>query len=682
VTTTTAPPPQTPIEPVTEMLHGVRIADPYRWLEEQDSLRTRTWLKEQTSYTREILDAIPSKNRIRQRIKELLNVEFVSEPWKVGDYYFFLKRAAHQQQPVIMMRRSDFEPGEDICLVDPVQRQEGAATSVGLLAISDDAKLMAYSVRHGGEDAYSVEFMDVETRRILPDRLPHGLCFGLIFYPERTGFYYSHSSIEKARSSRQSVCRHLFGTPLDQDIELFFIEDGENRRLTMFPAMGGRTLVYLVSSLQGPRLSDIYVHDLAGGRPPCAIATQVEGHFNLYCVGNRLIALTDWKAPNFRVLEISLESLTRESWREIIPESEHRIYDLAIAGEALFISYIENCRTRIDIFDRSGQRQGHLACPEDSTIDLLSWWPSDDTLFYQLTSYAKPPETHAYNASTGKSTIWARSNVPFDSSAIEITRTTYPSKDGTQIPISLVGRREYRDSSPRPTFLTGYGGFGASIVPRFAVYAAFLIEHGFLFAVANLRGGSELGAQWHLAGKRHQRQNAIDDFVAAAEWLVQTGHTTPKKLAIGGGSNAGLLVAAALTQRPDLFRAVLCLGPLLDMLRYHKFDLAAWFVEEYGSSENEDDFRALYAYSPYHRVRAETAYPSVMFISGDADHRCNPMHARKMTARLQAATTSGHPILLDYKQDWGHWPAQSLDLRVAALTDRLSFICHELGVTV
>jgi len=681
VTLTVTPPPETPVEPVTEVLHGVGITDPYRWLEDQNSPRTRTWLKEQTSYAREILDAIPSRNRIGQRIKELLDVEFISEPWKVGGCYFFLKRAAHQQQPVIMMRRDDSVSSEDICLVDPAERQAGTATSVNLLAISDDAKLMAYSVRHGGEDAYAVEFMDVETGTVLSDRLPHGLCFGLIFCPDRTGFYYSHSSIEKARSSRQSVCRHLLGTALDQDAELFVIEDGENRRLTMFRA-GERALVYLVSSLQGPRLTDIYVHDLPDSKPPRPIAMQLEGHFNLYCVGHRLFALTDWKAPNFRVLEISLEKPTREGWREIVPESEHRIYDLAIAGELLFISYIENCRTRIDIFNLAGRRQGCLACPDESTVDLLSWWPSDDTLFYQLTSYAKPPETHAYNASTRKSTIWARGNIPFDSSAIEVTQATYPSKDGTEIPISLVGRRGYRASSPRPTFLTGYGGFGASIVPRFAVYAAFLIENGFLFAVANLRGGSELGAKWHLAGKRHKRQNAIDDFVAAAEWLVTKGYTAPAKLAIGGGSNAGLLVAAALTQRPDLFRAVLCLGPLLDMLRYHKFDLAAWFVEEYGSSDKEDDFKALKAYSPYHRVQDGTAYPAVMLISGDADHRCNPMHVRKMTARLQAATTSGRPILLDYKQDWGHWPGQSLDLRAAALTDRLSFICHELGLTI
>lgn len=271
----------------------------------------------------------------------------------------------------------------------------------------------------------------------------------------------------------------------------------------------------------------------------------------------------------------------------------------------------------------------------------------------------------------------------FDPSSVEIEQSRYESKDGTEIPITLMRKKgEQRSSRPLPVFLTGYGGFGTSRTPQFNAYSTFLIENGFVFAVPNLRGGGEFGAEWHRTGKRHNRQNAFDDFVAAAEWLTADGLTTPQRIAIGGMSNGGLLVGAALTQRPELFRVVVCVAPFLDMLRYHLFDDSCFAVEEFGCSENEEDFRHLFAYSPYHRVKDDVAYPSVLIVSGDLDRNCNPMHARKMTARLQAANNSAHPILLDYKETWGHVPAQPLSRRIEALTDRLAFICNELGVTV
>ena len=283
---------------------------------------------------------------------------------------------------------------------------------------------------------------------------------------------------------------------------------------------------------------------------------------------------------------------------------------------------------------------------------------------------------------SGEQREWAKSSVKFDPSFFEIEHVRYKSKDGTSVPMFLVARRERRTSKALPTFLTGYGGFGNSQAPQFNAYSNFLIEHGFLFAVANLRGGSEFGEEWHRAGRRHNRQNAFDDFIAAAEWLLENGYAARGRIAIGGGSNAGLLVAAALTQRPDLFRAVVCLGPLLDMLRYHLFDFARVYVHEYGTSETEDDFRHILAYSPYHSIEEGVPYPAVLFVSGDADTRCNPMHARKMAARLQAASSSSHPILLDYTPTWGHAPLQPLTRRIEALTDRLAFIFHELGVSV
>jgi prolyl oligopeptidase len=295
-------------------------------------------------------------------------------------------------------------------------------------------------------------------------------------------------------------------------------------------------------------------------------------------------------------------------------------------------------------------------------------------------TFSDPPSIHRFDDRTCKQDLWAQSLVPFDSSSIEVERVSYRSKDGTYVPMFLVAKKGSLRLGPLPTVLTGYGGFGVPMTPQFSVVTSFLVEHGCLVAVANVRGGSELGAEWHLAAKRQKRQNAFNDFLAAGEWLIAGGHTATDTLAIAGGSNAGLLVGAALTQKPEMFRAAICLGPLLDMLRYHIFDNASWWVDEYGSATNVDDFAALREYSPYQRVQEGVAYPAVMLISGDADTRCNPMHARKMAARLQGATSSGRPVLLDYKMKWGHYPVLPLSERVDAVADRLTFLCHEIGV--
>lgn len=672
--------PFTQVEPVTEVLHGVEITDPYRWLEDQHSLPTRRWLEEQTAYARSYLDAIPNRDHIRKRIEEFLAVEVISEPCKVKERYFFLKRAAHQEQPVIAMREG--RSGEDNPLIDPAERGEGATAAVSLLSVSNDGQLLAYRIRHGGDDAYAVEFFDVERRQVLPDRLPHGFCHGLVFSPSGDGFYYSHMSSHVARPHYRSVCWHTFGMTAIHDREVFFAGEDPQLRLYVLASPDLQYLVYQVIRLDDPPSTDLYIHHLSHNHLPCCMATQLTNDFRFFVVGSQLITVTDWRAPNYRVLAIDLDQPGQDNWRQIIPECDQMIHDVAIVDGLIFICYVENTITRIEIFDLSGQRQGFVSCPSNGTTRFLSWLPGGDTLFYEFTSFSHPSTTLTYHAPSGKSEVWGCTQVPFDSSSIDVRQVMYPSKDGTQIPMFLLGRKEYQGSRPRPTFLTGYGGFGRSVRPEFAVYAAFLMEQGFLFGAANLRGGAEFGRRWHEAARRRKRQNAIDDFVAAAEWLISQGYTTADKLAIGGGSNGGLLVGAALTQRPDLFRAVLCLGPMLDMLRFHKFDRADEWVEELGSPEIAEDFPFLKAYSPYHRVKKGISYPAVMLISGDADTRCNPLHARKMTAQLQAATVSSRPILLDYKFLWGHMPTQSLTTRIDALTDRLAFLCQELGVIV
>jgi prolyl oligopeptidase len=674
------PPPPTPVEPVTEMLHGVPVTDPYRWLEDQTSPRTRKWIGEQTTYARGYLDAIPGRERVRNRVKELLAVEVVSEPWKVGNRYFFLKRVAHQERPVIMMREG--EAGEDIPLADPAERDAEGTLTVGILNISNDGRHLAYSVRCGGEDTCAVEFFDVNREVTLPDRLPRGLWRGLAFSPDGSGFYYSHEPLGSLNLHSPSVSWHTFGTDPNQDSEIFSLDQNPKHSIVLLGSGDGLCLCYLVISLEDSRTIDLWIHAIANGTPPQRILERVEGLFSPMFAGGKLIALTDWKSPNGRIVSIDQDHSQRDEWHDIVPETEARIQGFAIAGRLIFVSLIENALARIETFDFSGRPCGTLPSPPRGTLRILPSRPDSDTLFYSFSSFSHPPAILRYNVGTRQQDVWAQCQVPFDPACIEVDRVEYVSKDGTRVPMFLVAQRGWKRLGSLPTFLTGYGGFGVSLTPQFTAYATFLMEQGFLFAVANLRGGSEFGEQWHLAGKRHNRQNAIDDFIAAAEWLLKEKYAARNRIGIGGGSNAGLLVGAALTQRPDLFRAVVCLGPLLDMLRYHKFDQANLWVDEFGSADNQDDFHSLQAYSPYHHVEDGAAYPAVMLISGDADMRCNPLHTRKMAARLQAATSSDHPILLDYKPVWGHTPVQPLSNRIETLTDRLTFICHELGVSL
>ncbi len=399
-------------------------------------------------------------------------------------------------------------------------------------------------------------------------------------------------------------------------------------------------------------------------------------------VHGQLLAYTDFAAPNFRIVRIDSVHPDPPHWHDVVPESDKRIQQFAFAGDQVFVTRIDRFSTKVYAFGLDGGRKEVPHFPSRGTIDLLNRTTATEKLFYSYTSISKPAAVYCYAARRESVFTWNEANAPGDPSAIAVEETAYTSTDGTSVPLFLAARKDLLRSGPLPTFLTGYGGFGSCVTPRFTAFATFLMEQGFLFAVPALRGGSELGEQWHRAGKRENRQNSFNDFVAAAEWLIREQRSISGRIAIGGGSNAGLLVGAAITQRPDLFRAAICLGPLLDMARYHLFNFAAGWADEYGSPDDHDDFQSLLAYSPYHHVLDRVAYPAVLLISGDADTRCNPMHARKMAARLQAATSSTRPALLDYRTAWGHTPVQPFSTKVEALTDRLAFVCHELGVHV
>jgi len=675
------PPPFTPLEPITEVLHGVEITDPYRWLEDQNSPRTRKWIEEQTAYTRAYLDTIPERDRIRKRIEELLTgKDVISDPRQVGARYFFLKRLQNSEQHSIVMKEGLL--GEERILVDPNLRATGSSTAVSIAAASHDGRFLAYSVRQGGTDHSALEILDVEKNIVLPDRLPDGFCTGLVFAPDGSGFYYSHREAHDPRPNYKAAFWHCFGIERSQDQELFVAGEKPDLFLGILDSLETKLLAYVVYSTgKSPRTS-IYLHRIEPGAVPTLLLENVEGQFMPFFVRGQLFAYTDVGAPNFRIVRIGLTDPDPAQWRDVVPESHQRIQQFAVAGEQIFVARTDRFSTRVQRFDLTGGQRKGLLSSAHGTVDFLNPTYSETDLFYRYTSMTDPSVLYGHDTRDEKESIWDKMNVPFDSSLFMVEEVVYPSKDGTSVPLLLAARKDLIHSGPLPTFLTGYGGFGSCVTPRFTAFATFLMEQGFLFAVPALRGGSELGEQWHVAGKRNKRQNSFDDFVAAAEWLLSKGRSAPVRIAIGGGSNAGLLVGAAVTQRPDLFRAAICLGPLLDMTRYHLFDFAAGWAEEYGSPDDESDFHSLLAYSPYHRVEDGKDYPAILLISGDADTRCNPMHARKMAARLQAASCSECPVLLDYKPSWGHTPVQPLSIKIDALTDRLAFICHELGVQI
>ena len=676
-----AAPPPTQVEPVTEVLYGVEVTDPYRWLEDQNSPRTRAWIEEQTAYTRAYFDTISGREQIRERVRELMAFkEVVSEPWNVGDRYFFLKRQGDREQPVIVMRNGLL--GEETVLVDPALRATGTSTAVSIVAISHDARLLAYSVRQGGTDHSALEILDIERNSVLPDRLPEGFCTGFVFAPDGTGFYYSHRDLRDPQPNYKAAFWHSFGSDRSQDVEMFFAGDEPNLFLGILDSSEANLLMYAVFSAGKHPATSIYLHSLESGAVPRPLLRDIDGCFAPFFVQGQLFAYTDLAAPNFRIVSIALDDPDPTHWRDMVPQSDRRIQQFTVAGDRIFVTRVDRFSTQVEAFGLQDGEGKDAPFSPHATINLLNPTNRGDSLFYSCTSIARPPAVYCYSPREENSYLWQEANVPFDPSVVAVEETSYTSKDGTSIPLFLTARRDLLNSGPLPTFLTGYGGFGSCVTPRFTAYATFLIEQGLLFAVPALRGGSELGELWHRAGKREHRQNSFDDFITAAEWLISEGRSADDRIAIGGGSNAGLLIGAAITQRPDLFRAAICLGPLLDMTRYHLFDFAAGWAEEYGSPEDEQDFLSLLGYSPYHHVQDGADYPAVLLISGDADTRCNPMHARKMAARLQAANRSEHPTLLDYKTNWGHTPVQPLSTKIEALTDRLAFLCHELRVHI
>jgi prolyl oligopeptidase len=671
-------PPVTDVHPVTDVIHGESITDSYRWLEEQDSAPTREWIERQTHYARRYLGSIESRERIRARIREFLAVETYDSLRRAGGRYFFRKRLAEEEQPCIYMR--DSATGEDCLLIDPSRRQSGKFTAVKPLVVSREGRFLLYEVKQGGERTGTFEIFDVETKTTLPDVLSRGYLRGFAFTPDGKGFYYVHEALNAAAPFHRAAYSHRFGSSFSKDQEIFYAGEHEKARLCL--VSDDCHLGFLFYTFRERTRTAFYLQTIGSTEAPKPIIEDVDYSFCPQFVQGRIVALTDRDAPNLRIVELGPAGKGTPQWVDIVPEREDRICDWLVVGRRLFVSYMPQMRKHVLIFDMTGTKTGDMFVHPDETIRFIGGSQEDDELFFEAESFTEPIGTYRYSESSGTRKLWARRPIPFDPAKYSHQQVHYTSRDGTKIPMFLMGRPDVLAGGMHPTIMTSYGGHGVSMTPQFSVFVAFLVERGCLFALPNIRGGSEFGVEWHNAAKRLRRQTAYDDFLSAAEWLIATGRTGPEKLAIFGGSNAGLLVATALTQRPELFRAVVCMVPLLDMLRYHLFDSAHTWRDEFGTADDPDDFAVLASYSPYHRVRDGVEYPATLIISGDADANCNPLHARKMTARLQAANGSNRPILLDYSAHRGHSPVLPLSERINGLTDRVAFLCDQLQLPI
>jgi len=675
--------PTTAVAPVTETVQGTEITDPYRWLEDQNSAQTRVWIDAQNAYTDSILAAVPGREALRKKVEALLKIETMSSPVERNGRYFFTRRQPDQDQPVLYMRQG--LDGKDQLLVDPLVLSPRHTISVSLISVSQDGALIIYALRQGGEDEFTPRLFDVAAHKDLPEKFPRARYSGISILPDKSGIYLTRQTDQGPR-----VFFHKMGTVGEADTEIFGKGYGPEKIITSGLSWDGRYLIVQVMHGAAAVRTELYSQDLKTKGPMTTVVNDLSavfvtmggGDLSMPAVGawDKMYLRTNWNAPRWRVMEVDLKKPGREHWREVIPQGKGVLDSLALVGGKLAVTVSQDVIVHSLLYETTGKFLHEIVPPTLGNLSALRGSLESPDAFYSFSSFHVPPTIYRYNVATGyPPAVWFRSQVPLKTDQYEVKQVWYPSKDGVRIPMFLAHAKGIKLDGSHPTLLTGYGGFNLRSNPGFSAFAAAWMSSGGVWALANLRGGSEFGEDWHHAGMLDKKQNVFDDFIAAAEWLVKNGYTTPARLAIRGRSNGGLLVGAAMTQRPDLFGAVSCGYPLLDMVRYHKFLVAGYWVPEYGSSENPEQFKYIYAYSPYHHVKAGEKYPAVLFITGDSDTRVSPLHARKMTALMQASTGSGNPVLLHYDTQAGHSGGTPIGREIDDVTDELSFLMWQLG---
>ena len=667
------PPPSAHVDSVAETIHGVTITDNYRWLEDQNSPATRAWIAAEQKYTAEFFNSLAQRANIRGSLAKFERIESRTVPVVAGGKYFFTHRGSAEEQASLYLRRGT--AGSDEKLVDPSALSADHSISVSIGSVAWDGSILAYEFRKGGQDETEVHFLDVNAKRDLPDVFPrarYGFAGDHAFTPDGREVYYSKRLADGSR-----VYRHRLGTAISTDQEIFGAGYGADYTTSCTITSTGTYLFCEAERGAATTEEDIYVQKLDTDATPRAVARHVPAVLAIDSYRNSIYMLTSAGAPNGKVIEISLDRPAESNWREIVPQGRNPITSLTVAANKLFVTTLESVSEHLHAYTLTGGPLNEIRLPAAGTIGQVEGEEQGGPTFLSFSSFAYPNEVLEIEPD-GSTVSWWRSSVPLRSDEIEVKHVWYASKDGTKVPMFVVGRKG-QDQRSRPTLLTGYGGFDIALTPRWSSVVAWWLEQGGVFAMPALRGGGEFGEAWHKAGMLEKKQNVFDDFIAAAEYLIRSGVTSKEKLAIFGTSNGGLLVGAAMTQRPDLFRAVVCGAPLLDMVRYQDFKIAKLWVPEYGSSEDPKQFPYILKYSPYHHVERGVEYPAVLFWTGDNDTRVDPLHARKMAALMQAEAARERPILIRYDTLTGHSGGRSVDQQLDFDTDLLAFVRSQIG---
>jgi len=669
-------PPPTKAEPVTETINGVVVTDPYRWLEDAKSPATRAWIATQMQYTEGYLSQVKIRPQVVKRLGELMRVESYSIPVERDNKYFFKKRLPEENQGSIYLREG--LKGSDVRVVDADKLSADQNTSVNIADVSKDGGLLVYEVREGGADEQSVHLLDVKSGRELADVLPTARYSGVNLSPDEKGLYYS-----KFEPSGTLVFYHQLGTSVSADQMIFgktFEGESFGPMDLIYPRVteNGRYLVVQVSHGVPAKRVDIYVKDLRTPDAPIRpIIHGIDSRFSPENYNDDLYVLTDYQAENYRVIKIKLSNPTPEHWETVVPEGKDVVESIAIVGGKLFATGLHDVITQTQIYTLDGKPAGKITYPTLGAASGMFGRQSSNHGFYNFESFTIPPAIYHYDVATAKAEVFAKPQVPFNSDQYEVSQVFYASKDGTHVPMFVSSKKGLQRNGEAPALMSAYGGFNVSLPPHWDPEYAWWIEQGGFYAQPNLRGGGEYGEGWHKAGMFEKKQNVFDDFFSAAEYLINNKYTQPARLAARGRSNGGLLMGAVMSQHPELFGAIWCGYPLLDMIRFQNFLVGRWWTAEYGSAEKSDQFPYLLKYSPYHNVKPGVKYPAIMFNTGDSDTRVDPLHARKMTALMQADTGSGRPILLHYELKAGHSAGVSITQLVNDTADELSFLWNE-----
>ena len=666
--------------------HGVKVADPYRWLEDTDSADTREWVEAENKLTFSYLDQIPYRGPIRERLTKLWNYERFTVPQKHGGRYFYQHNNGLQNQNVLLVAES--LSGEPRVLLDPNTLSSDGTVALSGTANTDDGKLLAYGTAASGSDWQEWRVRDVDTGRDLPDLIKWVKFSGASWTKDGRGFYYSRYDEPKGTALRdtnyfQKLYYHKLGTDQAEDKLVYDRPDDKELNIAGVVTDDGHYLIIYLNKGTSPK-NRLYYKDLT--KPDSEVVKLLDDADAEYTLidddGPGLWIRTNLDAPRGRVIAIDTQHPEKANWKTVVPQGPDKLEDANVVDNVFLLGYLKDAKTEVRVYDFKGNFLRNVDLPGIGTAAGFGGKRTDKETFYSFTSFISPTTIYRYDPAAGKSSVFRQPKVDFDATKYETKQVFYNSKDGTPIPMFLTYKKGLQLDGQNPTLLYAYGGFDISLTPAFSVPTIVWLEMGGVYAQPNLRGGGEYGEEWHVAGTKAKKQNVFDDFIAAAEWLIAHKYTSTPKLAIRGGSNGGLLIGAMLTQRPDLFGATLPLVGVMDMLRFQKFTIGWAWTSDYGSSDNADDFKALYAYSPLHNLKPGTKYPATMIATADHDDRVVPGHSFKFAATMQADQAGLAPVLIRIETKAGHGAGKPISKIIEETADEWAFVAHNLGMEV